>query len=75
MSMIGCHSEAPVRDEVELEGEESEESLTTSGTESHTPHPHSAATVKLGSPPPPESNSPNSHSAPTVILRPPQARD
>jgi hypothetical protein len=75
MSMMGCHVEAPVSDEVELDGEESEESLNTSGADSRPPHPHSAATVKLGSPPAPESNSPDSHSAPTVILRPPLSRD
>ena len=75
MSMMGSHNEAPVSDEVELDGEESEESLTASGTNSNSPNPHSAATMKLDSPPAPESNSQNSHSAPTAILRPPQMRD
>ena len=69
MSMMGSHNEAPVSDEVELSGEESEESQTASGANSNSPNPHSAATVKLGSPPVPGNSSPNSHSAPTAILR------
>jgi hypothetical protein len=75
MSIMGSHNQAPVSDEVELDGEESEESLTASGTDSNSPNTHSAATVKLDSPPATESDSPNSHSTPTAILRPPQTRD
>jgi len=75
MSMMGSRNEAPVSDEVELNGEESEEGPTESGTDSNSPNPHSAATVKLGSPPLPGDSSPNSHSAPTTILRPSQRRD
>lgn len=75
MSMMGSHNEAPVSDEVDLDGEKSEESLTVSGTNPNSTNPHSAATVKLDSPPVPESAPPNSHSAPTAILRPPQMRD
>jgi hypothetical protein len=75
MSMIGDHSEALASDEVKLDSDESEETLIPTVPDTNSPNPHTAATVKLNSPPAPESNSPNSHSAPTVILRPPQTRD
>jgi len=75
MSMTGSHNEAPVSDEVKLNGEGSAENPTASGNDSNSINPHSAATVKLGSPPVPGDSSPNSHSAPTAILTPPQRQD
>lgn len=75
MSMVGDHDEAPASDEVELDSDESEETLIPAVPDFNSLNPHTATTVKLNSPPAPESSSLNSHSAPTVILRPPQTRD